>query len=193
MSDVRGGSRSAQGPRSGHDVTGLDINLNLDFLEAQVGCEALDSEAVIWLQTAAWLRIRSLSLGLTGAQWLRVCQPEATTLHGPAADGGSPVLFTSICELELTVEPPTSTCCRQVGLLYRFGKFQTSSPVTASCAKGPKQNLGRNASLKFYKALMRFWSANLLHQVWRSCEFFVLLLFRLGLFNYKTKFIPFLN
>ncbi len=41
-------------PRSGHDVTGLDINFNLDFPEAQVGCEAaLNSEAVIWLQTAA--------------------------------------------------------------------------------------------------------------------------------------------
>ncbi len=35
------------------------------------------------------------------------------------------------------------------------------------------------------------WSANLLHQVWRSCEFLVLLPIRL--FNYKTKFIPFLN
>jgi hypothetical protein len=40
-------------PRSGHDVTSLDINLNLDFQEAQVGCEALDLEAVIWLRTAA--------------------------------------------------------------------------------------------------------------------------------------------
>ncbi len=41
-------------PRSGHDVTGLDINLNLDFPEAQVGREAaLNSEAVIWLRTAA--------------------------------------------------------------------------------------------------------------------------------------------
>jgi hypothetical protein len=37
------------GPRSGHDVTGPDINL--DFPEAQVGCEAL--EAAKWLRTAA--------------------------------------------------------------------------------------------------------------------------------------------
>ncbi len=34
---------------SGHDVTGPDINL--DFPEAQVGCEAL--EAIRWLWTAA--------------------------------------------------------------------------------------------------------------------------------------------
>ena len=35
--------------RSGHDVTGPDINL--DFPEAQVGCEA--QEAIRWLWTAA--------------------------------------------------------------------------------------------------------------------------------------------
>ena len=35
--------------RSGHDVTGPEINL--DFPEAQVGCEAL--EAIRWLWTAA--------------------------------------------------------------------------------------------------------------------------------------------
>ena len=51
MSDVQGGSHAA--PRSGHDVAGLDINLNLDLPEAEVGCEAMDLEAVIWLQTAA--------------------------------------------------------------------------------------------------------------------------------------------
>ncbi len=37
MLDVRLGSRTA--PRSGHDVTGPDINL--DFLEAHFGCKAL--------------------------------------------------------------------------------------------------------------------------------------------------------
>ncbi len=43
-------------------------------------------------------------------------------------------------------------------------------------------------SLRFSCAL---WSANLLHHVWRSCEFLVLLLIRL--FNYKAKFITFLK
>ena len=39
MLDVGRGSRAA--PHSGHGVTGQDINLNLDFSDAQFGCTAL--------------------------------------------------------------------------------------------------------------------------------------------------------
>ena len=81
-----------------------------------------------------------------------------------------------ICELELQ-------------LSIQWASLESYKPVH-STQVGPKQNLETQVwnSLRFSCAL---WSANLLHQVWRSYEFLVLLL--ITLLNYKTKYIPFLN
>ena len=98
-------------------------------------------------------------LALPGVQWLRVCQ--ATTLHGPAADSGSPVPWPwSVIYLRtwVTVEHP-------VGLL---GKLQTGS-LDASWAEA---KFG-NTSLKFSKVLVRFMvskpPASGLKIIWIPC------------------------
>ncbi len=106
----------------------------------------------------------SRALWLTGpaVQWLRVCQ--ATTLHGPARDSGSPVQWPwSVIFLRtwVTVEPP-------VGLLYLFEKLQTGS-LDASWAEA---KFG-NTSLKFSKVLVCFIvsepSASGLKIIWIPC------------------------
>ncbi len=70
--------------RSCHDVTGQEINL--DFPEAQVGCDAL--EAIRWLWTAAWLRNRSLTVPGPVTDW--PCRAVTPSLPGydPARPGG---------------------------------------------------------------------------------------------------------
>ncbi len=70
--------------RSGHDVTGP--NINLDFPEAQVGCEALEAVRKLW--TAAWLRNRSLTVPGPGTDW--PCRAVAPSRPGydPARPGG---------------------------------------------------------------------------------------------------------
>ncbi len=106
-------------------------------------------------------------------QWLWVCQtrqwrcPAAVHRHD---------LFGCSCELEL-IEPPAwaSTGGRQVGLERKARR---------AWASWAEAKLGQN--LKYNQEISSFqgWSSctlNLNHHDWRSCEFFVLLLF--SLFN----------
>ncbi len=162
--DVRGWSRATPpGPGPLHNVIGPDINLN--FPEAQVGCEALEAvrwlyfcEAdclpllsfsiklvcVRWLWTAGWLRNRSLTVPGPVSDWpCRAVTPSRPgyAMHCPAKDSGSPVPWPwSVIYLRtwVTLEPP-------VGLLYRFGKFQTGSLDTSWA----EAKFG-NTSLKFF-------------------------------------------
>ncbi len=156
--------------RSGHDITGPDIT----WISQK---PRLDSKH--WKLSDGsgpqpdWEigHSRSRALWLTGpaVPWLRVCQ--ATTLHCPAADSGSPVQWPwSVIYLRtwVTDEPPVS-------LLYRFGKFQTGS-LDASWAEA---KFG-NTSLKFSKVLVRFiypfwsliskWHWAVKHQGFRHCS-----------------------
>ncbi len=153
------------------------------------GCKVLDLEAVIWLQPAAWLRNRSLSLGLTGAQWLRVGQ--ATTLH---ARPGGRQLFTSTVHqyLPTWVNSWASNQHRRQATSNPTGHCHRITTVTEN-PLGRSKTWAKAQVWNSLRVSCAWWSANLrvLHQVWRSCKFLVLLLIRL--FNYKTKCIPFLN
>jgi hypothetical protein len=133
-------------------------------------------QRVMWLWTAAPLRYMSLGLtgqGAPGQQWL-LCHEWLWVLVWPSSNSQVQWPWPAIyMKLEL---PPASTGGRHVGLHWKSSSARESQAEASS------------TETQISKLCPLSW-ANLLHPVWRSCEFLVLLLD--SLCNYSRNWIHF--
>ncbi len=183
VSDVLHGSRSA--PSWGHELA-QSQDINLDFSEAQVGCEARCGRCHVEQHQSHPIEKHSLVLGLTGVPaaaqlpWVTPSQSDSvSTVALPCID--SPVSW-------------------QVPVIYLEAVANLSSKLSLQPARAAPKISNTRASWeslikkiknrqkqKFWilQGSCALWSANHLHHDWGSCVTVFLVLLFTSLFNYN--------